>query len=307
VVVRIAVVGLGKIAHDQHLPAIAASPDFTLVAGMSPQGSVPGVPVYRDLDALLAGQEEIDAIAMCQPPQVRFDAAARALRAGKHVLLEKPPGATLAEVRVLTSLAERMGVTLFAAWHSRFAPGVAPARSWLADKRVTRVEIVWKEDVRRWHPGQQWIWQAGGMGVFDPGINALSIATRILPDPIFLRAGTLELPENREAPIAASLAFSDVHETPITAEFDWRQEGPQTWDIRVETDAGALVLEKGGSVLTIDGAAQPLGAEAEYSTLYKHFADLIAGGASDVDRAPLRHVADAFFRADRRTVTAFVD
>ena len=33
----------------------------------------------------------------------------------------------------------------------------------------------------RWHPGQEWIWQAGGFGVFDPGINALSIVTRILP------------------------------------------------------------------------------------------------------------------------------
>ena len=55
--VRIAVVGLGKIAHDQHLPAIAASPDFTLVAGMSPHGTAPGIPVYRDLDALLAEEE----------------------------------------------------------------------------------------------------------------------------------------------------------------------------------------------------------------------------------------------------------
>jgi hypothetical protein len=43
------------------------------------------------------------------------------------------------------------------------------------------VEIVWHEDVRKWHPGQQWIWEPGGFGVFDPGINALSIATRIFP------------------------------------------------------------------------------------------------------------------------------
>src|SRR3546814_6207365 len=71
---------------------------------------------------------------MCQPPQARFEAAAKAIRAGKHVLLEKPPGATLAEVEALTRLAEASATTLFAAWHSRYAPGVAPARAWLAER-----------------------------------------------------------------------------------------------------------------------------------------------------------------------------
>lgn len=303
--VRIAVVGLGKIAHDQHLPAIAASPDFTLVAGMSPSGGAPDIPVYRSIDELLAGDEGIEAVAMCQPPQVRFDAAMKAVRAGKHVLLEKPPGATLAEVRALTQAAADKGVTLFAAWHSRFAHGVEPARGLLSGKTITRVEIVWKEDVRRWHPGQQWIWQAGGMGVFDPGINALSIATRILPEAFFLRSGRIEVPANREAPIAASLVFSDCLGTPITAEFDWRQSGPQTWDIRVETNEGVLLLERGGGRLSIDGVAQPIGAETEYPALYERFADLIAMRASDADRAPLRHVADAFLRAERRSVAPF--
>lgn len=305
--VGIAVVGLGKIAHDQHLPAIAASPDFTLAAAMSPNGAVSGIPIYRSIDELLAASDGIEAIAMCQPPQMRFDAAMAALRAGKHVLLEKPPGATLAEVRALTQMAADMGVTLFAAWHSRFASGVEPARAWLADRKITRVEIVWKEDVRRWHPGQQWIWQAGGMGVFDPGINALSIATRILPEPFFLRSGRIEVPANREAPIAASLAFSDRAGTPISAEFDWRQLGPQAWNVCVETDGGVLRLEKGGGRLTIDDIEQPLADEAEYPKLYARFAELIATRASDADRAPLRHVADAFLRAERRCAEPFED
>ena len=41
--------------------------------------------------------------------------------------------------------------------------------------------IIWKEDVHHWHPGQRWIWEPGGFGVFDPGINALSVLTEILP------------------------------------------------------------------------------------------------------------------------------
>ena len=51
---------------------------------------------------------------------------------------------------------------------------------WLAGRTIRRVECTWKEDVRVWHPGQAWIWEPG-IGVFDPGINALSVLTRILP------------------------------------------------------------------------------------------------------------------------------
>ncbi|MBE7245568.1 MAG: Gfo/Idh/MocA family oxidoreductase, partial [Actinomycetospora chiangmaiensis] len=194
--IRIGLVGVGKIARDQHLPVIGASPDYTLVAVASRQGGYEGVPNYRTLSEMIAGQGDLQAVALCQPPQARFEAALAAIEAGLHVFLEKPPGATLAEVGLLTEAARRRGVSLFASWHSRFAPGVEPARRWLSTRRIRSVSIAWMEDVRHWHPGQDWIWEAGGMGVFDPGINALSIATHILP-PFFLTGATLEVPENR--------------------------------------------------------------------------------------------------------------
>ena len=305
--IRVAVVGLGKIAHDQHLPAIAASGRFELVAAASHAGTANGVPVFPNVDALLASGVAIDAVSMCQPPQARFDDAAKAIRAGKHVLLEKPPGATLAEVEALTRLAEAANTTLFAAWHSRFAPGVADARAWLSGRRIGRVDIVWKEDVRRWHPGQSWIWQAGGMGVFDPGINALSIATAILPGALVVRDGTLEVPVNCDAPIAADLHLLGADGCSVHAAFDFRQTGPQTWDITVETDDGTLVLSEGGAKLAIDTSPREVGTEAEYPNLYKRFAKLIGEGRSDVDRAPLRLVADAFLRCRQVRVEPFVE
>jgi len=301
--IRVAIVGLGKIAHDQHIPALNASEAFELAAAASRAGTCPDIPVFRDIDALLAEGPYVDAVAMCQPPQARFEATAKALRAGKHVLLEKPPGATLCEVDALTRLAGAAGTTLFAAWHSRYAPAVRDARLWLAERRVRRVEIVWKEDVRRWHPGQHWIWEPGGFGVFDPGINALSIATRILPRPFFLVDGTLQIPSNRCTPIAAELAMVDTDGAPVHAAFDWRQEGPQTWDIRVETDSGTLVLSAGGAKLSIDGIERDVAPEREYAELYARFADLIGQERSDVDAAPLRLVADAFLRC-RQLATA---
>ncbi|WP_425531564.1 hypothetical protein [Chromohalobacter nigrandesensis] len=45
--------------------------------------------------------------------------------------------------------------------------------------------------------------------------------------------------------------------------------------------------------------------DAEYPGLYARFAELIANGESDVDVAPLRHVADAFLLGQRVEVGAF--
>ncbi len=305
--IRIAVVGMGKIARDQHLPSIARNADFALVASVSPRD--PGaedIANFKSLETLLADGPAIDAIALCTPPQVRYELAAMALDKGVHVFLEKPPGATLAEVDALEAHAAGAGATVFAGWHSRFAAGVAPAKAWLADRRIERVSIVWREDVRFWHPGQAWIWEPGGLGVFDPGINALSIATEILPQPFFLTSATLSTPANRAAPIAADLTFRSNTGTPISMDLDWRQTGPQSWDIVVETDAGTLSLAKGGAVLTLPSGTVHNDDE-EYPGLYARFASLIHDRRSEVDTTPFTLVADAFLRGTRQSVEAFDD
>ncbi|HEU0066036.1 MAG TPA: Gfo/Idh/MocA family oxidoreductase [Sphingomonas sp.] len=302
--IRVAIVGMGKIARDQHLPAIAGNDDFVLAATVSSGEPGLDVPNFATLDALLADGPGIDAVALCTPPQVRYDLASKALARGLHVFLEKPPGATLSEVAALE--AQAGAATLFASWHSRYAAGVEPARAWLADRKIERVLITWREDVRVWHPGQAWIWEPGGLGVFDPGINALSIATHILPKPFFLTEALLELPENRAAPIAADLRFRDTAGADIVMDLDWRQTGPQSWDILVDTDRGQLALAKGGSVLTLPDGTQHL-EEREYPGLYERFAHLIRDGESDVDVAPMRLVADAFLRGRRESVEAFHD
>jgi len=303
----IAIVGVGKIARDQHIPSIEASPDFTLTATASRNGRVAGIAAYPDIDAMLAAEPGLQAVALCQPPSARHAAARAAIAAGKHVFLEKPPGATLSDVEDLCAAADAAGVVLFASWHSRWAAAVEPARAWLASRTIRSVEIAWKEDVRKWHLGQDWIWQPGGFGVFDPGINALSILTRILSGPVRLEAATMEVPANRAAPIAADLKMRSAAGAPIHAVFDWRQTGPQSWDISVATDGGTLVLADGGNRLTIDGAPHDVPADREYPALYDRFAKLIAERRSDVDLAPLTLVADAFMVGARAETEAFED
>ena len=300
---KIALVGIGKIAIDQHVPAIANSKEWELAATVSRKGSVEGVESFTDFESFLAARPDVPVVSLCLPPVPRFDYAEAALNAGRHVMLEKPPGATLAEVHALQALAASKGLTLYTTWHSRMAHAVAPAKAWLADKTIRKAHITWREDVRKWHPGQDWVFEPGGMGVFDPGINALSILTEILPAPVHLTAATLEFPSNRQTPIAAKLTFSGN----VTADFDWRQEGPQTWDIEVETDHGPMALRMGGNVLEIGGKAA--GGEntimGEYPALYARMAELVATKSSEIDLAPMVHVADALTLGRRLETKAF--
>jgi D-galactose 1-dehydrogenase len=299
---KVALVGIGKIALDQHVPAIAASPDWELAATVSRSGRVDGVPAYADIATFLANEPDVPVVSLCLPPQPRFAYAEAALLAGRHVMLEKPPGQTIAEVMALQGLSERMGVTLYATWHSRMAQAVAAAKDWLADKVVTGAHITWHEDVRHWHPGQDWVFEPGGMGVFDPGINALSILTEILPMSVHLTSADLEVPANRQTPIAARLTFSGG----VTAVFDWRKTDPQAWDIEVSTTAGAMALRMGGNVLEVDG--RTIGERSimgEYPALYARMAQLVRTRQSEVDLSPMVHVSDALTLGRRIVTQAF--
>ncbi|MEM6616838.1 MAG: Gfo/Idh/MocA family oxidoreductase [Pseudomonadota bacterium] len=301
----IALVGIGKIAHDQHIPAIAGDPNWHLAATVSRNASLDGIDSFQTIDAMLAARPDIETVSLAIPPQPRFDYARKVIEAGRNVMLEKPPGQSLAECHALRDMAEQAGVTIFATWHSRFADCVPDAKAWLADKIITRVHITWKEDVRRWHPGQDWVFEPGGMGVFDPGINALSILTEILPFAVHIESATLDVPLNRDTPIAAQLSFANPPNAAITADFDWLQTGPQTWDIAVETASGTLLLSDGGATLIIDGVQVKTGSDHEYPNLYARMAELVAAGTSEYDMRPLVHVSDALSLGRRRLVDPF--
>jgi len=306
---KIAIVGMGKIANDQHVPVIGKDPNFELAAVVSQRGSYPkGVEGFRTQTELLRARSDIDVVAICTPPRVRHGLAREALEAGKHVLLEKPPTQTLAELEDLIEAAERNRRVLFTAWHSQFNAAVNDAREHLKGRKIRLLDIEWKEDVRRWHPGQQWIWQPGGFGVFDPGINALSIVTTVLPESIVVDSADLYYPSNRDTPIAAEISFRmvDGKSDRLRADFDWRQTGEQSWNITLETfDGSVLRLRNGGARLEIDGKLVTEEKPAEYEGIYRRFGELLSKGQSHVDVAPQRLVADAFTLGRRLMVEPF--
>lgn len=302
--IRLGLVGLGKIARDRHLPAVAADPRFALIATADPAGGLDGIAAYPALDAMLDARLALDAIVLCTPPSVRAGLAQRALEAGLHVMLEKPPAAELAQVDAMMACARRAGRSLMATWHSRETAAVDAAAAWLAGRRVDAVRLIWREDVRVWHPGQDWLLDHGGFGVFDPAINAFSILTHILPQPLRVEGGELGTPANRHAPMTAQLTMRHG-DAPVSCDLSILHSGHQQWDIIINTDAGRLELTQGGHHLAVDGIARETGADAEYPRLYARFARLIDAGHSDVDAAPLKLAADAIKLGHARPLPPF--
>ena len=301
--IRIAIIGYGKIAEDQHVPAIRANPRFELVATSS--RSSQGVEQkFTDWRELIRTVEGLEAVAITTPPGPRYEIARECILAGLHCLLEKPPTAGLAEIADLDCLAQAQKVTLFTTWHAQHHSTVQAAAKALAGKRIKAMQIQWHEDVRKWHPGQAWIWQPGGFGVFDPGINAFSIATKIFPGGLFVESAELSFPENAQTPIAADVTFSSPQaDGPLTASLDWRRTQGEEWTIAVEASDGTSVrLEGGGATLILNGQTTADRGIGEYPDIYRTFVDLIDQRQSLVDVAPLRLVADTLLLAGRKTV-----
>ena len=301
--IRIAIIGFGKIAADQHVPAIQSNPRFDLVATSSRSGQRVAQ-AFTDWRELIRSVDGLEAVAITTPPEPRYEIARECLLAGLHCLLEKPPTTGTAEIADLDCLAQAQQRTLFTTWHAQHHATVEAAARALAGKRIRSLAIRWHEDVKKWHPGQQWIWQPGGFGVFDPGINAFSIATKIFPGGLFVKSADLSVPRDAQTPIAAEVVFSSPEaDGPLTASLDWRRSEGEEWTVTVETSDGVTVrLEGGGATLDIDGKRQDDDGPGEYPDIYRKFVDLIDQRASLVDVAPLRLVADCLLVASRTEV-----
>jgi predicted dehydrogenase len=294
---RIAVVGIGKIARDQHLPCIEKNKNFALVAGVSRSAKIDGVPNFENLSDLKASRLKVDCVALCTPPAVRLTIAREAIDFGWHLLIEKPPTPTVGELLAMEAYARKRRRVLYATWHSRYNKSVDLAKARLKGKHVDFLRVTWKEDVHKWHPRQAWIWQPGGFGVFDPGINALSIVTKILPESIFVESATIEVPADAATPIGADIRFKRGDGAPaeLSAIFDWRQKADETWEIEVGTREGLkLHLKNGGAVLEVNGKTAHRARLHEYEDIYAKFARLLKARKSDVDASPLQLVSDCF-------------
>ena len=129
--IRYAVVGAGWISQEAFLPAVALTGNSRMqaIVSGSPDAAgklaafhgVPEVVGYDGYDALLAS-DQIDAVYIALPNDLHADYTIRALKAGKHVMVEKPLATTLAEGEAMLAAARDSGSFLMTAYRLHNEP-----------------------------------------------------------------------------------------------------------------------------------------------------------------------------------------
>ena len=125
--IKIGILGCGKIAQVRHIPEYAANPDCQLVGFYNPTKSRAedmaakyGGLAYDTAEELLANPE-IDAVSVCAANYAHAELAIQAMKAGKHVLCEKPMATTLADCEAMVECAKKNGKFLMIGHNQRLA------------------------------------------------------------------------------------------------------------------------------------------------------------------------------------------
>ena len=125
--IKIGILGCGKIAQVRHIPEYAANPDCQLVGFYNPTKSRAedmaakyGGLAYDTAEELLANPE-IDAVSVCAANYAHAELSIQALNAGKHVLCEKPMATTLADCEAMVECAKKNGKFLMIGHNQRLA------------------------------------------------------------------------------------------------------------------------------------------------------------------------------------------
>ncbi len=120
---NVALVGFGLSGRYLQAPFFLANPNFNLktvvTVTQNPKTVFPDVQAAKSLDEVLA-DSEIDLVSICTPSHTHFDYAKQCLLAGKHVLVEKPFTATVAEAEELIELSKKQGKVLSIFQNRRF-------------------------------------------------------------------------------------------------------------------------------------------------------------------------------------------
>ncbi|MGW3495990.1 Gfo/Idh/MocA family protein [Streptomyces sp. NPDC001020] len=154
-----------------------------------------GRPYSRAADAY--GAERIDAVAVCLPSARHADAAVEALRAGKHVLVEKPVDITLAAANRITEAQRDSGLTVSVISQRRFQPPAAFIKNCVDAGRLGRITSGIAESAffrpQAYYDSGDWRGTAavdGGGALMNQGIHALDLLLWILGRPVQVSAQT---------------------------------------------------------------------------------------------------------------------
>ncbi|MGM0847330.1 MAG: Gfo/Idh/MocA family protein [Bacillota bacterium] len=143
--IKIAVIGCGSIAQHRHLPEYANSErvEITAVCDIVKERAEKiaekyGARAYTEYEELLAN-EEVDAVSVCTPNYLHAPISVAALKAGKHVLCEKPMATSTAEAEEMIGAAEAAGKKLMIAHNQRFVPSHEKAKKLIENGEIGKI------------------------------------------------------------------------------------------------------------------------------------------------------------------------
>jgi predicted dehydrogenase len=130
---RVGLVGLGywgpNLARNfDDLGALAGLCDLDPELRQRFAARYPGARVHEDFEAMLA-DDELDAVVVATPVPTHYSLSKRALEAGKHVFVEKPPAMRAAEMEDLVALAEERGLVLMPGHLLLYHPGIQKVKT----------------------------------------------------------------------------------------------------------------------------------------------------------------------------------
>ena len=139
--INIGIIGCGNIARTRHVPEYAANQDCRISAYYSPSREKAealaveyGGKVCSSVEELLS-DPSIDAVSVCTANDAHAAISIAAMRAGKHVLCEKPMAGSLSEAEEMVKVSKETGRLLMIGHNQRFLPAHIEAKEFL-DKGV---------------------------------------------------------------------------------------------------------------------------------------------------------------------------
>jgi predicted dehydrogenase len=279
---RIAVIGLGFMGST-HLKALRNVPDAQLAAVYSQdeqkltgdlssiQGNLggpgekfdfTGIKKYRAIEPLLA-DPDIDAVDICLPTNLHSSTALAALRAGKHVLVEKPMALTGELADEIVAEAQRAGKILMGAQVLRFIPAYLALASSLDSGAYGSVRSALFRRRCAAPAWSKWLGDASqsGGGVFDLLIHDVDMCVRLFGIPEAVSAtGYEDIPNGVDA-ITATLYYADIPSVIVTGGWHHRKSFPFSMEYTVIADGGTFEYSSSANIANVyhaSGEQDPL-------------------------------------------------
>jgi UDP-N-acetylglucosamine 3-dehydrogenase len=143
--IKIGVIGCGSIAKHRHLPEYETNQHVEIVAlcdinqdRVEEAAKLYGASAYTKYEDLLAN-EEVDAVSVCTPNYLHAPISIAALKAGKHVLCEKPMATSSEEASQMIQASEESGKKLMIAHNQRFVPSHERAKSLIESGEIGKI------------------------------------------------------------------------------------------------------------------------------------------------------------------------